>query len=221
MIKFDYKQCIQSNVKASSIMAQLATIREALVASTKECIQALVPFDTVFDEDNLEAHRNQLEMLEDEIASLQVQLIAIVCNPNLDKQFDSSTETPEYEATTEKLNLFSIRHKKAEDKVQSLLMEREIKYKLWKEKYIHNAQELSTLNNNLKRLDEIDIVLAKVKTMQSRPRHNLILMIQLHSQMNFLLTLAGIKRENIPMSSIKKALQHDLIDQSTYDAIMR
>jgi hypothetical protein len=201
-------------------MARLMEIRETLHASYDECSKEMVPFDKVFDEDKLEAHREHIEILKDEIANLELRLIAIVCNPDYDNSLDSTVEMVEYEQTTEMLSKFCIRHQKAENKLRSLLMERKVKHKIWKEAYNHNAEKLTTISCKITRLNEIAMSFAKVRSMHSKPRHNLILMIQLHSQVNFLLSLGNVKRENTPFAAFKKAHSYDLIDQRTYDALM-
>lgn len=184
----------------------------------QRCIAQLIPFDKVFDEDSLEAHREQASILKAEIENLEIQLVAFICDPvgKTDQEYDAR-----YVQLTEKLQLFRNRLKVAEDMVHTLMLERSCTHGIWKERYMTKTEQIADITTKLNKIRDVKAILDNASKTSSRPRHNLILMMQLHSHVNFLLKLHGIRKENTPFAAFRSAHNHGLIKDQVFQALMR
>lgn len=199
-------------------MANYITVAAKLQDDLQKCTSQLIPFDKVFDEDNLEALREQQSIIEDEISHLETKLVAFICDPKEKKEDEYEAK---YGELTEKLNLFCDRQKKTADLIHVCETERNVTYQIWKERYMNKTEEIADITVKLQRLHDLHEMLNRVQIMSSKPRHNLILMLQLQSHINFLLALQGIKREKSPFAAFRSAHNHGFIEDKVFSALMR
>jgi DNA repair exonuclease SbcCD ATPase subunit len=194
-------------------MAALATIKADLKDEINSLQNALIPFDRLFDEDELEANREKLSILHDEVDRLENSLITSICSQQ------GAYSDARYQAALEKLRTFTARYEAVKNKIAAMLFEREVKHDVWKQSYTKVSEEIMTRNTSLQRIEKLETELEKVRAMKIKVRHNIVLLISLHSQVNFLLALRGTRKQNLPFAAFKSAHTEKLIDDDTYKAL--
>jgi hypothetical protein len=202
-------------------MATLKAIKQQLQEQIHCCYNKLIPFDKVFDEDFLHAKQEQLSIIAEEIQLLQMKLIVHICRTEKAGVHESPNEDPEYEMIHEKLVLFEERYQEVTTNIRNIHIFRKTKYDIWKSEYIRMTREIAGYKEELAKFENIEKVLAAACLCAKAPRHNLIHLIFLHTQTNYLLALAGCKKESVAFTAFKSAYYNGLISRDTFNRLVR
>jgi hypothetical protein len=202
-------------------MATLKNIKQQLHEKIHFYNNKLIPFDKVFDEDYLHAKQEQLEIIAEEIQFLQMKLIVHVCRPKKKGACESSSEDLEYTSIQEKLVLFEERYQEVKNSIRSIHTFRKTKYDSWKVEYLRITEEIAALKEQLTKFEDIERVLVAACVCAKAPRHNLIHLIFLHTQANYLLASAGCKKESVPFTAFRSAYRNGLISRLTLNKLVR
>jgi hypothetical protein len=199
-------------------MATLKSIKQQLHEKIHFCNNKLIPFDKVFDEDYLHAKQEQLEIIAEEIEFLQMRMIVDICKP---EKASVLSEDPEYTVIHEKLMLFEARHQEVKNSIHSIHTFRKTKYDTWKSEYLRITEEIALHKEQLTKFEDIERVLLAACVCAKAPRHNLIHLIFLHTQANYLLASAGCKKESVPFTAFRSAYRNGLISRLTLNKLVR
>lgn len=202
-------------------MATLKSIKQQLHENIHFCNSKLIPFDKVFDEDYLHAKQEQLDIIAEEIDFLQMRLIVDICKPEKVGVYDTRSEDPEYAAIQEKLGLFEERYQQVKDTINNVHTFRKTKYDSWKSEYLRITEEIADYKERITKFEDIERVLAAACVCAKAPRHNLIHLIFLHTQANYLLASAGCKKESVPFTAFRSAYRNGLISKATLNKLVR
>jgi hypothetical protein len=184
------------------------------------CNSKLIPFDKVFDEDYLHAKQEQLDIIAEEIDFLQMKLIVDICKPEKATVYILSDD-PEYALIQEKLVLFEERYQQVKKNIHDIHTFRKTKYDSWKSEYLRITEEIALHKEHLIKFEDIERVLAAACVCAKAPRHNLIHLIFLHTQANYLLAAAGCKKESVPFTAFRSAYRNGLISKLTLNKLVR
>jgi hypothetical protein len=194
-------------------MSALNIIKNGLAKDITECSAKLIAFDRVFDEDILHAKYEQLEIVTVEIDALEMMLISCMeVSGNLDY-----SETDKYKRFADKLSLFHERETQVKVEINELLSTRDVLYKKWKEDYILHADKFGQAQTKLRKIQDIENSLLSLTCNNIKANNNIIMLVYVHSQVNRLLSLANLKKENVPYNAFRVALNNNLIDDRTYE----
>lgn len=202
-------------------MATLMSMKQKLNEKIHSCNSKLIPFDKVFDEDYLHAKQEQLGIIAEEIEFLQMKLIVDICTPEKAGIFMTRSEDPEHAAIQEKLALFETRYQEVQKSIQNIHMFRKTKYDSWKSEYLQITEDIAQYKEQLSKFEDIERALAAACVCAKAPRHNLIHLIFLHTQANFLLASAGCKKESVPFTAFRSAYRNGLISKATLNKLVR
>ena len=193
-------------------MSALNLMKSNLQNDIIEYSSKLVSFDKVFDEDTLDAKQEQLKIITLAIENLENKMMD--CILRVDEVH--YTESEEYSDLAMKMLLFNDKEKQIQQEMDTLISSRENLYKIWKEDYIRNAEHFANAQNKLRQINDIENSLIKLVNNKVKANNNIILLIYIHSQVNKLLSLANINKENSPYNAFNVAWYNKLITDNVY-----
>lgn len=196
-------------------MSALNRIKNNLQSDIAEYSSKLVSFDRIFDEDALDAKHEQLKIIGLEIENLENRMMNFILSCN-EVHY---TQTEEYLQLNTKMSLFHNKEKEIQQEMDTLVSSRENLYKVWKDEYIRNAEHFANAQTKLRQINNIENSLIKLVNNKVKANNNIILLVYIHSQVNKLLTLANISKENSPYNAFKVAWHNQLISDNVYEIL--
>ncbi len=195
-------------------MAALYALKSSLSREMVETSAELMSFDRVFDEDELSAKTEQWAIVKEEIDRLEMAMMNTMINNCQECVY---TDTENFGVIADKMTVFHQKEAKIHQEIQEMMSLRDELYAKWKQEYLANAEKFSDAQNKLRRIQDIENVLLKLSSKGIKASNNLILLVYIHSQVNALLSIAGISKENVPYKAFQVAWQNQLVDDRTYE----
>jgi hypothetical protein len=160
-------------------------------------IPDIIPFDKLYDEDTLNGSYEKLEILNqriDEIMNAQ----------RLD---------------TETLREFVHMKQSTEQDIESLLLDRFMKYAEWKKGVMKITEDTIQFHEYLCDLAAIDIEFQKL--MNKRIKMDTFAVTKFHNMVNTLLHISSYRKENLPSLAFASAYNKGLIDSKLYKRLIK
>lgn len=195
-------------------MAALYALKSSLSREMAESSAELMSFDKIFDEDQFSAKNEQWTIIKEEIDRLEMAMMNTMMHNRHDCVY---TETEEFNVIADKMAVFHEKEAKIHQDIQEMISLREELYAKWKGDYMANAEKFADAQNKLRRIQDIENVLLKLTRQGIKASNNLILLVYIHGQVNALLNIAGISKENVPYKAFQVAWQNKLVDDRTYE----
>lgn len=188
--------------KQPMFVSYLKTLFDELAEVSKQ----LIPFDRVFDEDELIATTEQHDMLTNEIHNL--------------KELISNGEHDKDRTLRPALDGFIIQHRLVEARLENLMATRFVDYNKWKKNYLSCAERIAHIQKQIVKAEEIELVLTN--TCSSKKKQlDALQKVFIHSNINSLLALASHNKENTYYKSVKSAYDKGLLYEVTYKRLMQ
>lgn len=197
-------------------MATLTELKASLQTTIASSSTELQSFDRVFDEDKLDAKNEQWTIVKDEIERLEMKLMSLMVEHQGPNHY---TETNDFESIADKITLFREKETAIHNEIQEMTHTREQLYEKWKNDYLESALIFSDAQTKLRKVHDIDNSLSKLVKNNVKANNNILLLVYIHSQVNTLLSIAGIKKEKSPYKAFQVAWHHGLIDEKTYEKL--
>lgn len=198
------------------IMASLNILKASLTKDIATYSSELISFDRVFDEDRLVAKQEQWVIVKDEIERLEMGLMSLMIERRDQLHY---TETVEFDALSYKMAVFHEKELMIHKEIQELNLSREQLYDKWKKDYLISAENLTEAQTKLRKIHDVETCLTRLCRKDIRTSNNVLMVVHLQSQINTLLSIAGIKKEKSPYKAFQVAWHHQLIDDATYDCL--
>jgi uncharacterized protein YukE len=195
-------------------MTALIELKASLAKTIASSSTELLSFDSVFDEDKFDAKNEQWVIMKDEIESLEMKLMSLMIEHQGEGHY---TETDNFTDIAEKITLFHEKEATIHNEIQEMTQAREQLYDKWKREYLENARIFSDTQTKLRKVNDIDNALSKLRRNNIKANNNILLLVYIHSQVNTLLSIAGISKEKSPYKAFQVAWHNRLVDDKTYE----
>lgn len=195
-------------------MSAFIELKTRLSKTIESSASELLSFDKVFDEDNLDAKNEQLSIIRDEIERLEMELMSVMVEYRGECHY---TETDDFTHISEKITLFHQKEASLHNELQEMTKARDQLYTQWKQTYLDNARIFSDTQTTLKNVNDIENALSKLRRKKIKANNNIVLLVYIHSQVNSLLSIAGLNKEKSPYKAFQVAWHNGLVDDNTYE----
>lgn len=195
-------------------MSAFNELKARLSKTIESSASELLSFDKVFDEDNLDAKNEQLSIIRDEIERLEMELMSVMVEYRGECHY---TETDDFTHISEKITLFHQKEASLHNELQEMTKARDQLYTQWKQTYLDNARIFSDTQTTLKNVNDIENALSKLRRKKIKASNNIVLLVYIHSQVNSLLSIAGLNKEKSPYKAFQVAWYNRLVDDNTYE----
>jgi hypothetical protein len=161
----------------------------------------LIPFDQIYDEDELTATNEQYDMILAEITGFE-------------KMFETTEDISEKEDIKKQLDDLKIAKATVDDKLENLLLQRCIEYAKWKNDYLYRCETSMALRSKISKLLEVEKVLEAF--LSNNTKMTTLLNAQLHHIINLLLSCENYAKENTPFGAFNSAYNKNLISSTLF-----
>ena len=196
--------------KMTALIELKASLAETMQSSSTE----LISFDRLFDEDKLDAKNEQWVIMKDEIERLEMKLMSLMVDHQGEGHY---TETDNFTDIAEKITLFHKKEAAILNEIQEMTQAREQLYDKWKMEYLENARIFSDTQTKLRKVNDIDNALSRLRRNNIKASNNILLLVYIHSIVNTLLNIAGISKEKSAYKAFQVAWHNGLVDDKTYE----
>ncbi len=162
-------------------------------------VSYITPFDKTYDEDTLNGCYEKLEILEK-------------CIQELCKTRNVDIHT---------LQQFLVKKQNVVDEIDTLLLQRGMKYAEWKKEVLQKGEETIQIANQINELRGIEKEIHDLFLNKHKKYRGALTAVMFHNMMNTLLSLSSHKKENMPLLAFASAFKKGLIDTKVYNKLAK
>lgn len=162
-------------------------------------VSYVIPFDRTYDEDTLNGCYEQLEIVNECIKEL----------------------SENHKGNIHKMQQFLHKKQCIQYEIESLLIQRSIKYAEWKQDVLKQGEEAIQIANKINELHAIENEFNKLFQVRYRKARGALMAAMFHNMVNTLLSLSSYKKENTPLLAFASAFKKGLIDAKVYNKLAK